>query len=120
MGTLNNLKIYEYEITFQLSESIPKITLVTTLQGLLKYISQAHGIVTNIKLSLKTSKTQNKYKIHKGDKQFFNSENPQLNNNYLYTVFVKINPLLLKELLYNLKIRKLTSNIICVKHVKKI
>lgn len=117
---LKYFKIYEYEITFQLSNSILKSNLITILKTLLTYISKVNGVVTDVKLSLKTSKTINKYKLKKLNKNIFNSRNPKYNHHYIYTLHVKMNPFLLKEFLYNLKLRKITSNIICIKHQKNI
>lgn len=110
-------KISEYEITFIVNSTIDKINLQKIFHTLFQYITKARGVITNLKVSVKTDSKYNKNKIKKFENSLIYNN---ISKQYIYTLHVKISPLLLKELIYNLKIRKITSNLICIKHIKTI
>lgn len=113
----SKLKLYTYEITFIISSKLSKNNLVKLLTILSKYILKNKGIIMDIELALKTSEKYRTFRL----KKLANSSNiiyNNLNKKYLCSIYLKINPFLLKELLYNLKLRKILSRYICIKTIK--
>lgn len=115
--SLTHFKLYEYEVTFIVADTINKNNLQKIFQNLFQYITKIGGVITDLQIAVKTSAKYNKNKIKKNQNSLIYSN---LQKKYIYTINVKMNPSLLKEFIYNLKIRKITSNILCIKHIKGI
>lgn len=115
--SLTHFKLYEYEITFIVNDTINQTTLQKIFQNLFQHLIQLGGVITNLQISLKTSSKYNKNKVKKLKNSLLYAN---LEKTYIYTLHVKMNPSLLKEFIYNLKLRKIPSKILCIKHIKSI
>jgi len=111
------IKLYEYEISFIVSTEEFRQKIAALILLFLKQLTFYKGLVIKMEISVKTASQYSKYKIKKIQKH-----NPKLYKNlqkkYIYTFFVKLNPIILQEFLYNLKLRKIASQMFCIKHYK--
>nr|YP_009121378.1 hypothetical protein [Thecamonas trahens]AJF36643.1 hypothetical protein [Thecamonas trahens] len=120
MERLNKFKLYEYEISFNIDKKITKQKLKKFLVFLSNYLLKEKSILKDIQISLKKPKS---YRTFRLKKQLTNTNNPlytELEKKYICTLHLSTTPHILDEIIYNLKIQKISSNIMAIKHLKNV
>ena len=116
----NKFKLYEYEISFIIDQKITKQKLKKFLIFLTKHLLNNNSIVKDIQISLKKPKSYRTFRLKKNLAKTNDSYYTGLNKKHICTLYISTSPRILNEIVYNLKIQKISSKIITLKHLKYI
>ena len=110
MNNFNPFKLYEYEISFHVDKKITK-------KKLTDYLLKENSIVKDIQISLKKPKSYRTFRLKKEQKNILYKK---LDKKYICTLYISATPYILEKVIYNLKIQKISNNIMAIKHLKQI
>ena len=117
MNNFNPFKLYEYEISFHVDKKITKKKLRSFLVFLTDYLLKENSIVKDIQISLKKPKSYRTFRLKKEQKNILYKK---LDKKYICTLYISATPYILEKVIYNLKIQKISNNIMAIKHLKQI